>query len=520
MSFSKNVDLKPILVYSDPKELVGFHSIVVPSSMRSPLWKYFGFPADENKEIITKNRIVCGICHAYIAYNKNTTNLSTHLNCKHPEILSDLNANKQKPAEYKVFATPIRLKRDSSPSPSPSTSKRSKMTEEKYEIDWYASDDVSCQTKEDAHPTGITDKVCIQGKRSTYKTNMEQINNRVVILKSAEINDLVIDTDEQDHENQYIETIDYNNIDINEDDHEIISEELETESTVNASSQSKDEFLSGEFLTMNEHNEVLYQDAPKEVVIASKSPPKIAKKIDVNIDKQSHDPLEVLEHIKKFIIKDLVTPKMIDGSGFKELIAFLSQCTDIPTSTQIEKSIEKEYNTQHSGAITGIKSIVNTRNYSLSFHKLGNSEMIEISVNFWSDIGNRIGSLENQIFCISKNCTNFVNSFAGSLKRCSAFVVDFDLGYYFDGDLPENIPIIPTFSYVTKMAFDASTNLSVVKIAIESVDDILMGKIKASHTWLQQFETLSQFLNDSASTEYSQIIQVLIECLQPLKVSR
>lgn len=142
--------------------------------------------------------------------------------------------------------------------------------------------------------------------------------------------------------------------------------------------------------------------------------------------------------------------------------------------------------------------------------------MVEVSVNYWSHetIGNRIGALENQLFCITKNCTNFIRDFKEDLKNCSAFVVDFDM----DEILPTEIPTISTFSFVTKVAFEACIQLSAVRSAVDAADEILAGKIKRSHTWLQQFEYLSQFLNDSTNGEHYPIIQVLIECIQPLKV--
>lgn len=185
---------------------------------------------------------------------------------------------------------------------------------------------------------------------------------------------------------------------------------------------------------------------------------------------------------------------------------------------QIEQCIEKDYNLQHSSVLTGIKSIVSNRNYSLSFHKLGNSSTVEISVNYWSDVGNRYGTMENQFFCTVKNCKNFVHHFTDSLDKCSAFVVDFDLKREFQENLPTNIPIIPTFSYVTRMAFEECMRLSAIQTVVNHVDTNLKGKITKSHTWLQQFEHLSQFLNDSTNDDNNQIIQVLFECLQPLKV--
>lgn len=68
------------------------------------------------------------------------------------------------------------------------------------------------------------------------------------------------------------------------------------------------------------------------------------------------------------------------------------------------------------------------------------------------------------------------------------------------------------------MAFDACVQLSAVQSAVDAVDEILGGKIERSRTWLQKFDCLSQYLNDVDNSENGQIIQVFIECLQPLKV--
>lgn len=81
-----------------------------------------------------------------------------------------------------------------------------------------------------------------------------------------------------------------------------------------------------------------------------------------------------------------------------------------------------------------------------------------------------------------------------------------------------DIPIIPTFSFVTKVAFEACMQLSAIETAVESADQILGNKIANTYTWLQKFECLSQFLNETEHTEHNQIIQVFVECLQPLKV--
>lgn len=72
------------------------------------------------------------------------------------------------------------------------------------------------------------------------------------------------------------------------------------------------------------------------------------------------------------------------------------------------------------------------------------------------------------------------------------------------------------------MAFDACMQLSAIQSAVEIADGALDGKIRTSRTWFQKYEYLSQFLNEqqlsSEQLANNQIIQVLVECLQPLKV--
>lgn len=71
-------------------EQIEYTRTVVPSSMRSPYWKYFGFPSDNGNNILTRQKIVCTICNTAIAYNKNTSNLRTHLMAKHVEVFQKI----------------------------------------------------------------------------------------------------------------------------------------------------------------------------------------------------------------------------------------------------------------------------------------------------------------------------------------------------------------------------------------------------------------------------------------------
>lgn len=78
--------------FMEEKCSITYRKLVVPQSMRSIYWKFFGFPADDDGEILTRLKIVCLICRTQIAYNRNTSNLRMHLQNKHSQELRELEA--------------------------------------------------------------------------------------------------------------------------------------------------------------------------------------------------------------------------------------------------------------------------------------------------------------------------------------------------------------------------------------------------------------------------------------------
>ncbi|XP_014211665.1 zinc finger BED domain-containing protein 1 [Copidosoma floridanum] len=76
--------------FLEEKHSIPYKKLVVPQSMRSIYWKFFGFPATAGGEILTRVKIVCLLCKTQIAYNRNTSNLRMHLQNKHTQELHDL----------------------------------------------------------------------------------------------------------------------------------------------------------------------------------------------------------------------------------------------------------------------------------------------------------------------------------------------------------------------------------------------------------------------------------------------
>lgn len=80
------------------KRQIPYKKLVVPIRMRSVYWQYFGFPADEDGSIITKDKIVCILCKNQMINNHNTSNLRMHLTSKHKNIMAKIDPTALLPA--------------------------------------------------------------------------------------------------------------------------------------------------------------------------------------------------------------------------------------------------------------------------------------------------------------------------------------------------------------------------------------------------------------------------------------
>lgn len=67
-----------------------YSQLVVPEKMKSCYWEYFGFPADNDANVISKERVICTICTTQVSYCANTSNLRSHLKTRHREIYEEL----------------------------------------------------------------------------------------------------------------------------------------------------------------------------------------------------------------------------------------------------------------------------------------------------------------------------------------------------------------------------------------------------------------------------------------------
>lgn len=74
-----------------------------PDKYRAPVWKEFGFPVDDNGNIINEKEVFCRHCDGRIAYSGNTTNLAVHL--KKCNVFLNLNSSQQQKLSF--MHTPV-----------------------------------------------------------------------------------------------------------------------------------------------------------------------------------------------------------------------------------------------------------------------------------------------------------------------------------------------------------------------------------------------------------------------------
>ncbi|XP_016979099.1 uncharacterized protein LOC108044560 [Drosophila rhopaloa] len=89
---SEEVSASPValgeLKYEDVSQL-NFSKLYSPK-MKSVYWRYFGFPSNDNNEVITKQNVVCIKCHKVLTNHGNTTNLRAHLQHRHKDLFKEL----------------------------------------------------------------------------------------------------------------------------------------------------------------------------------------------------------------------------------------------------------------------------------------------------------------------------------------------------------------------------------------------------------------------------------------------
>lgn len=367
--------LAPILVCKDKGEMLPCSKIVVPTSMRSSYWRYFGFPADAHNNVLTRSRIVCCLCRAYLVYNKNTTNLSNHLRAKHPSIYSSRRKNS---VETAAAAGP---RKRSKAKAAGSTEFVIRMDEDELEQTNYG------------HPTGIGMKGVIGNPTASE-----------VKLGDAQVSgDELIEILEYDSK-VYLEMAEEQNLSGDE-----------------ATETIHPDFFGEEYLTSNnldvEHSDPMdtqYEGGDNEE-FEREDLNRGSEECQKTNDEQALTAkfrakslsLKMCDEIQSFLIKDILSPSIVEGEGFRRFVRNISkeQQSDLPSAAQvisnylpisrldsdlnsrpqIESSISKCSEAAFSSAFSQLAKAQNDGYVSLALEKCSNNkgdDFVLVSVRY------------------------------------------------------------------------------------------------------------------------------------------
>lgn len=297
--------LAPVLLYQSKHDLEPYNKIVVPSSMRSLYWKFFGFPANKQNEITNKHRIVCAICGTSIAYNKNTTNLQTHLNTRHPEIAREYfpGAKNTKPLTQSTIK---RIKVETIDNDSWNEYTKSKVKTIRPQV----------------HPTGIVKKATV------HRVKM----NQKLLYDDQDANNSLIDE-------IIIPPIEY--AELNCDDIETVAENLEYAEADEPSNiyATKDHSFSIRLMNIERVNQSCDSpNATRDAVIENRA---LSPK---------YDSFDINEAACRMIVTDLLSLAIVEGKGFQRFIQQISADAATPNSAAV--SFDGERSFQYSATLT------------------------------------------------------------------------------------------------------------------------------------------------------------------------
>lgn len=173
----------------EEKHTYTYKKLVVPPSMRSIYWKFFGFPATDDGDILTKVKIVCILCKTQIAYNRNTSNLRMHLQNKHAQELQELEQaspsskqivpqeNKERKAQKRLLKTGL------SPAKYIYTTNADGTVQIDGDIQFVTDPNISLSNMEEDITIGQPLRVMIKGG-----SNMNSNNQNIAFLMPSEEN--------------------------------------------------------------------------------------------------------------------------------------------------------------------------------------------------------------------------------------------------------------------------------------------------------------------------------------------
>ncbi|XP_054736204.1 uncharacterized protein LOC129243104 [Anastrepha obliqua] len=414
------------------KQTIEYTHTTVPASMRSPYWKYFGFPSDSANKILTRQKIICTLCGTAITYNKNTSNLRTHLISRHPERLHEM--HHQQRQQCSAFSRSSNMDGGDSDDAS---------TDILNEIEADEESEVKAQSckrsnSEDLNVDNLL-KVkrlsagCRESNKITLSISQENCRNQHqgTVAVPNSLHKKEFQDDQQSGHNEEHETIVTNGC-----GYELLSSE-----TVNALATNGVEDVTvscaNNFVVETLHNEadefaegepvILDNDLTQKSMFdySNDSPSNLHEQANISNtmlgEKDSY-----IELLANMLVTDMLPPNLLQGQGFKQLLNSIG-ITNVD-KCEVEKIILADY-----GQMQYIlKKYVTTnllqqdKPYSLSIENYMDIEeqiVFSIYINFLNfDFDNKLESvLYEEIVCRNQiDLHDVLRDF--DLNRCAAIV--------------------------------------------------------------------------------------------------
>ncbi|BET01812.1 ZnF_BED [Nesidiocoris tenuis] len=163
-------------------QILHYKRLVVPANMRSIYWKCYGFPANDDNEILTKSKIICLLCKSTMTYNRNTTNLRMHLQNKHKNELAALELMQPSPSNKKGDPDKRSIKKPKRPSTGPSA-KAGTTQQHPQVVQVFPINNSSTSGLDQAVEKAMNDQ-----SSSQFLADVDDMNPLTVIVKEATSN--------------------------------------------------------------------------------------------------------------------------------------------------------------------------------------------------------------------------------------------------------------------------------------------------------------------------------------------
>ncbi|XP_039963003.1 uncharacterized protein LOC120776423 isoform X2 [Bactrocera tryoni] len=523
------------------KETIEYTHTTVPSSMRSPYWKYFGFPADSTNKILTRQKIICTICGTAITYNKNTSNLRTHLISRHPETLHQMhNHQRQRNLEF-----------SSSCDMADAGDFNSAAIMNEMGKDECNSDKLHLHRESNKGDPNVSSLLKI---RRLNTTNAQELN--VELMAS---NGLVSRPQQNDYNHEH--TVDFSAVEINcgSDYHSVTRDNKEIDKDMHEAITENE--TSYEFLTSETENDLKTDEniginCSSDFNVGDMNPDAVALTEDeaVIIDNEiSQKPMfvycsdslpcsidltkksNVITHnelLVNMLVSDLLPLNVLQGMGFKQLLNTIGFVN--VDKEPVESKILADYSKMKCALKKYIASnlLQQDKPYSFSIENFKNNEgtdIISVYVNFHIfDIEYKFESILLEEIVCSKS-TDLIRSLQDfDLSRCAAIVTtNANNSIVKEFALANGIEIVPCVgSMLTRcisLIFQQDVVSELFQQIFEISENLNLSTVKLYCPWWK-LKLLQDFLDSplAADEKYKKMSSELgsfITYIKPLKIT-